>query len=325
MKQIPVHIWHTPDETLMAPLKALVHESVIVTVGEDIPSPAEYRVLVSGVPDERQITASQFLHTLIIPWSGLPAQTRALMLDYPNITVHNIHHNAGPVAEMAVTLMLAAAKGLVPIDGALRRQDWAPRYLTATMPLLEGKTVVILGYGAIGRRIGAICEGLGMRIIGLNRTPVTRTDTDVALKTIDSLDEVLRQAEVLFVCVPRTDDTTGLLGERELALLRPGSILVNIARGPVIDEQALYVALRERRIRAGLDVWYAYPQSEDSRCDTSPSAYPFHELDNVVMTPHLAGHSIETEALRARELARLLNLAAEGKPLPNRVDLERGY
>ena len=80
-----------------------------------------------------------------------------------------------------------------------------------------------------------------------------------------------------------------------------------------------------KRIRAGLDVWYNYPESEESRTDTQPSHYSFHELPNVVMTPHLAGHSDRTEMLRASHLAHLLNLASEGAPIPNQVDLEKGY
>jgi phosphoglycerate dehydrogenase-like enzyme len=134
------------------------------------------------------------------------------------------------------------------------------------------------------------------------------------------------RANVLFVCLPMTPQTEGLIGEKELNLLPDHSVVVNIARGAIIDEKALYDALTgPRPLRAGLDVWYAYPQDKDSRTSTPPSAYPFHELDNVVMTPHLGGHSDQTETLRITALAELLTCAAEGKPLPNRIDPDRGY
>jgi phosphoglycerate dehydrogenase-like enzyme len=103
-------------------------------------------------------------------------------------------------------------------------------------------------------------------------------------------------------------------------------VLINIARGPIVDEAALYNALRGGSLYgAGLDVWYNYPADEQSRSHTAPSYHPFHELDNVVMSPHRAGGSDETERLRMAHLAELLNAAARGEPMPNRVNLQAGY
>jgi phosphoglycerate dehydrogenase-like enzyme len=117
-----------------------------------------------------------------------------------------------------------------------------------------------------------------------------------------------------------------MVGEAELALLPPGAVLVNVGRGAIVREEALYHALREGRLAAaGLDVWYRYPTSEAEAVDAAPSAFPFHELDNVVMSPHRAGHVAEDDDLRMKALAELLNAAARGEPMPNRVDLEAGY
>ena len=101
--------------------------------------------------------------------------------------------------------------------------------------------------------------------------------------------------------------------------------LVNIARGKVVDESALYNELKSGRLRAGIDVWYKYPMTEEKRTDTPVSDFPFHELDNVVMTPHLAGHSDKIEDLRIDALAKLINQAVNGEDIDNRVDLELGY
>jgi phosphoglycerate dehydrogenase-like enzyme len=104
-------------------------------------------------------------------------------------------------------------------------------------------------------------------------------------------------------------------------------VLVNVGRGPVVDEAALYHALKERRLgAAGLDVWYAYPE-DDQTAITPPSAYPFGELDNVVLSPHRGGLAFEPDARRARlaAVAAVVNALARGEPPPNRVDLERGY
>jgi phosphoglycerate dehydrogenase-like enzyme len=110
-----------------------------------------------------------------------------------------------------------------------------------------------------------------------------------------------------------------------LARLPNGAIVVNVARGPIVDEAALFEDLRSGRLRAGLDVWYKYPKKEKDRTNTPPSAHPFHELDNVVMTPHMAEESDDTELLRVTDLAKMLNAAAGGEALPNRIDPDRGY
>ena len=117
-----------------------------------------------------------------------------------------------------------------------------------------------------------------------------------------------------------------MIGEHELALMPPGGILVNVGRGPVVDPGALYSALRSGQLgAAGLDVWYNYPKSPEERASTPPAEFPFHELDNVVMSPHRGGGSDQTEELRMTHLAAHLNAAARGEPIPNKVDLDAGY
>ena len=104
------------------------------------------------------------------------------------------------------------------------------------------------------------------------------------------------------------------------------SIIVNVGRAALIDEEALYNALKERTIfAAGLDVWYNYPSNVKARQSTPASRFPYHELTNVVMSPHRAGHTSDKEILRMEHLAELLLAAARGEPLPNRVNLEAGY
>jgi phosphoglycerate dehydrogenase-like enzyme len=147
-------------------------------------------------------------------------------------------------------------------------------------------------------------------------------------RPVAELPALLPKADALVICLPLTDETRGLIGESELALMPDRAILINVGRGPIVDESALYHALHDRTLHAaGLDVWYNYPNDEPGRKSTSPSEYPFHELNNVVMSPHRAGapHTPETESLRMRALAELLNAAARGEPIPNRVDLDLGY
>jgi phosphoglycerate dehydrogenase-like enzyme len=117
-----------------------------------------------------------------------------------------------------------------------------------------------------------------------------------------------------------------MIGEEELFSLPKGAIVVNIARGEILQEKALYDSLISGKVgAAGLDVWYEYPESEEERRNTPPSKYPFHQLDNVVMSPHRAGGWTQSEKQRMEHLAYMLNRAARGEPLENLVDLERGY
>jgi phosphoglycerate dehydrogenase-like enzyme len=137
--------------------------------------------------------------------------------------------------------------------------------------------------------------------------------------------DLLPRADALFVCLPLTEETRGIVGEAELARLPRGCVLVNVARGPIVAEGPLYEALRTRRIHsAGLDVWWKYPGREGDPANTPPSEYPFGELDNVVMSPHRAGWVPGIEGVRMTHLADLLNAVARGER-PNRVDLDAGY
>lgn len=321
-----VHLLSTPSEEPLRLLQGLVEHNVRLTHGE-IASPAEYHVLVAGRPEPAHLDASPDLRTLIIPWAGLPRKTRPLLKKYPQLAVHNIHHNAIATAEMAVTLLLAAAKHIVPLDRALRQHDWSPRYEPFPTTLLDGRTALILGYGTIGQRVDRILRAFGMKVIATRRSGPSATDP-IKVYPPDQLLTILPQADVLVICLPLTPETEGLIGTREFTMLPPGAILVNVGRADIVEEEALFDALTHGVLAAaGLDVWYNYPESADARQSTPPSAYPFHEMDQVVLSPHRAGTlgNRQSEILRMRALAQLINAAARGEPMPNRVDVDRGY
>ena len=143
---------------------------------------------------------------------------------------------------------------------------------------------------------------------------------------IDRLDDVLPSASAVIVCVPATPETVGLLDARRLHLVGPDAVLVNVSRAAVVDEAALFAALRDGRLfAAGLDVWYRYPGAGDDVSRTPAASEPFHELPNVVMSPHRAGHVADTERLRVAALAEILHSFVTGRPLPGPVDVTAGY
>jgi phosphoglycerate dehydrogenase-like enzyme len=307
-----VHFQSEPDASLFNTLDPAVQ----VTHGA--PPADAYSVLVAGRPAPELLTDS--VTTQIIPFAGVPAATLETMRARPTIAVHNLHHNAPATAELAIALLLAAAKSVVPVDRRFRGGDWSDRGQMDRAMQLDGRNALVLGNGAIGQRVARACAGLGMTVDVIARRPRDGYHGPEALRIL------LPRAQALMVCLPATARTEGMIGEAELALLPSDAILVNIARGPIVAEGALFEALKAGRIfGAGLDVWWRYPESRDAWASTPPSTLPFHELDNVVLSPHRGGHVKDTEAQRMRALAELLNAAAHGDALPNRVDLDAGY
>ncbi len=309
-------------------LESHLSPKVKFIIGTDLPDPADYDVLITGRPSEAQLTASPNLRAVLVPWAGVPLETAEMMKAYPHISVHNLHHNAVTTAESALTLLFAAAKQVVPIDRRFRQHDWRPRYAPNPAVMLHGKTILILGYGHIGQHIGKVCAAMGMQVIATRRSLKALEESDpwAAVYPASELHSLLPQANVLVVTLPLTDETTGLIGEAELALLPQNAIVVNVGRGPIIEQGALYQAVKSGHLHsAGLDVWYNYPTDEASRAHTPPADYPFHELENVVMSPHRGGGASDVEILRMQHLAEVLNKAAQGEDMPNKINLERGY
>jgi D-3-phosphoglycerate dehydrogenase len=188
--------------------------------------------------------------------------------------------SAVAVAEHALALMLAVARRIPRIDAATRAGQWPRGQVTR----LHGKTLGILGLGAIGRQFARLGAGIGMRVIAWTMHPDPSLGFELA-----SLEEVLRQSDVVSVHLRLSEETRGLLGAPQLAMMKPGAFLINTARGPIVDETALIAALKNRRIAgAGLDVFDTEPL---------PHGHPLTTFDNVVLTPHSAG--ITPEALEA--------------------------
>jgi len=317
-----------PPDDALTHLQELIDLTIEVTTGlESLES--DTQILVHGRPSAEQLAVCSKLKALIIPYAGVPAETRKLLMDYhPELPVYNLHHNAVAASEMAMALFLAAAKTLIPVDRKFRSHDWRSRYDGAPTMLLEGKTAVILGFGAIGSRLATMCLALGMNVHAVRRHTDQPCPKLIRLHGLADLHDLLPMADGLFVALPLTPETKELIGPKEIGLLPPSCVLVNIARGSIVDEETLYLALKEERIgAAGIDVWYSYPLTPESRANTPPSQFPFHELGNVVMSPHRGGafRLQELEKRRMADLARTLNAIARGEDVPHRVDISAGY
>ena len=304
---------HGTDDSLEA--LALRHPEWRFSYG-DAPADAEYEVLVAGRPSLELLTASKRLHTLVIPFAGVPAQTAELLAEMPGIAVRTVHHTAGPTAELALGLVLAAARALVPADQAMRKGDWTPRFVPPrpTM-LLAGHPAVVVGYGEVGRRVARSLTALEMEVHAIRgsiNTPYA--DGEARIHPAHDLPTLIPRARVVVLAAPATPTTTGLLDATLIAQLPTPSVVVNVARSTLLDETALYARLETGEIAAGLDVWPTEATSTDtSTTNITASTLPFHTLPNVVLGPHRGGAFSLPESTPLRQSAletALTNLAA---------------
>jgi len=183
---------------------------------------------------------------------------------------------------------------------------------------LAGKTLGILGYGRIGQAVARRARAFDMQVLAIRRDVVRSAADDLdLLGGPELLDEVLRRADYLVLTLPLTDATRGLIGAAPLGAMKPTAMLVNVSRAEIIDESALYHALAEGRIAAAaLDVWYRYPTEA---APMLPARQPFHELPNVLLTPHVSGWTAGMLEARARLIAENIARTARGEPPLNRI------
>jgi phosphoglycerate dehydrogenase-like enzyme len=183
---------------------------------------------------------------------------------------------------------------------------------------LAGQTLGIIGLGHIGRRIAQLAQAFGMRVIGMHRSISGEQEPDIDQSFLpEQLHELLRLCDYVVISVPLTRETERLIGEDELRIMRSNAYLVNIARGKVIDEQALIRALREGWIAgAGLDVTEEEPL---------PSESPLYSMPNVILTPHISGNSAHYDTRLAALFADNLKRYRSGQQLQNQYEPSRGY
>jgi D-3-phosphoglycerate dehydrogenase len=193
------------------------------------------------------------------------------------VTVHTIKgYGDTAVAEHTIALMMACCRDIARMDRDMRSGTWTPREGMQ----LRGKTLGIIGLGGIGQEVARIARGIGMDVVAWNRSP----RPDAGLRLVD-LDTLLAASDVISLNLTLNDETRGFLNADRIARLKPGAILINTARGSLIEEPALVAALQDGRIgHAGLDVFHAEPLKSD---------HPLARLDNVTLSAHAAFRTLE--------------------------------
>ena len=257
----------------------------ITVHGEPFSSPDLPRLLAgydiclddhSYLPAEVMAQCRSLKHIVFLG-TGASSYMDVAALDGRGIKVHTIKgYGDTAVAEHTVALIFACCRDLARMDRSVRRGIWDP----LESMQLKDKTLGLIGIGGIGREVARIGRGIGMQVIGWNRT--ARADAGVPLLDLDT---VMARSDVISLHLALTDETRGMIGEKQIARMKPGAILVNTARAALVDETALIEALRSGRIRhAGLDVFHAEPLSPE---------HPLARLENVTLTSHAAFRTLE--------------------------------
>ena len=234
------------------------------------------------------------------------------------VTICNVFGHDPAIAEYVIMTMLVLTHRLFDAVTAFRAGSWVASPQFGGGPPhgeVMGRTIGIIGYGRIGREVAERAAGLKCRVLAANRSPVADPAPAETVFPLAELDRMLPLCDTVLISCGLAPETKGLIDARRLALMKPGALLINVARAAIVDEDALYAALKDEHLGgAALDVWWQYPTPAEP--ERTPSRCPFHELPNVLMTPHVSGWTDGTLHARAKLIAEnIRRVAARETPL----------
>ena len=239
----------------------------------------------------------------------------------PGVPICNAYGHETAIAEYVLMAMLVWSHRFREIEGDFRvHSSWRPSWVHSGAPHgeIRGSTLGIIGLGRVGQEVARRAAAFGCRILAANRSPRPAGDGVERVYPFTALDEMLPLCDTVAICTAFGPETERLIDARRLGLMKRSALLVNIARGAIVDEDALYTALRGRTIGgAAIDVWWQYPTAAEP--ERRPSKHPFHELPNVIMTPHCSGWTAGMVRRRWDEVADNINRFVRGDPLINVV------
>ncbi len=238
-----------------------------------------------------------------------------------SVTIANTYHHEKSVADFVLLAMLVLVRKGCERDRQLRNGNWNGSAWWSAPPevdALDGKTVLIVGLGHIGSEVARRTRAFGMNLHALSRTPERLTAVVDRAVSYEALHDELSEADFVVASCRLAPNTEGLFGKQEFERMKRSAYFINVARGGVVDEEALYQALRGTRIAgAAIDVWWRFPSSRDETC--FPSRLPFHELPNVLLSPHCSSWTRHMLEARVRDVAENVRRLVQGRPLINVV------
>ncbi|WP_164936614.1 2-hydroxyacid dehydrogenase [Bradyrhizobium nanningense] len=275
-------------------------------------------VLVSMAFTKEMAAAGNRLRLVQVPGAGLDRIDRHQLR--PGLALANAYGHEAGIAEYVIGAMIALTRSFQRLDEKLRAGEWESQWSVATRapplwPELAGKTLGILGFGHIGESLAQRAHAFDMKVCAVRRRAQPGSPHGlIFVGGPERLDELLTVSDYLAITLSLSAETRGLIDCRRLGLMKPSAYLINVARAEIVDEHALYDVLASKRLAgAALDVWYRYPTSAGS---TAPATAPFHELRNVIMTPHVSGWTEGMLETRAGVIAENVARTARGeKPL----------
>lgn len=303
-----IHEWNDTDpvselDRLMADARAVVVGPDAIRAGQVMP----------------QLAVNNSLDLVQLPFAGSDFFDASQLPE--GCVVANSTGHGSAISEFVLATMLEWVIGRRAIEDDFRAGSWhylGSRPGAVVHGELRGRSLGLIGWGGIARDVAQRAAAFDMNIAAIGRSPRTAEPPLTWYDTSDGLDRLMTESDIVVVACDLNDDTRGMIGAEQLDLLGPDGLVVNVGRGPVIDEDALYTALNERRIGgAAIDVWYGYPSPQHP--DRPPSRHPFAELDNIIMSPHCSGRTAEALDRRWQIVAANVDHLARAEPIPTQV------
>src|SRR5262245_55760088 len=303
---------------LVEPVRSLVTAPCELFADDEsgiLPRLVDADVLITMAFSRQMADAAPRLKLVQVPGAGLDRIDRSAL--QPGTQLANVYGHETGIAEYVIGAMLALTRSFGRLDGKLRRGEWESQWAVGVpppplWPELAGRTLGILGYGHIGQALARRARAFDMEVYAIRQQARGARPEELAfLGGPEQLDEVLQRADYLAITLALSAATRNLIGERQLRLMKPSAFLINVARAEVIAQAALYQALADKQIAgAALDVWYRYPAATGP---VLPADCPFHQLDNVIMTPHVSGWTEGMLQARSKLIAANIDRIARGE------------
>jgi phosphoglycerate dehydrogenase-like enzyme len=295
---------------------------------------SEADVLIGWRPTKELLENTNRLKVFINPGAGVKHLINLFrnLKEKKNVILINGHGNSYFVAQHAVALLLTLMNKIIPHHLWMKQGKWRTGDSDAPSIPLRFRKIGLLGYGAINQKVHRMLSGFDITFrVMKNNWKGYKEDNIFEFKKYDptQLREFCNEIDTLIIAIPHTNLTENMIGKEELRLIgreNKNGLVVNVARGEIIEEKALYNSLKENVIAgAAIDVWYNYKPSEDDKGRKYPYNYPFHKLDNIILSPH-RGYSPFNDLMRWNEVIENLKKLSRGeRDFINVVDLKLEY
>ena len=291
----------------------------------------EADIIIGWGPKKELLEKAENLKLFINPGAGVKHLIELFRVHNKthDVTVINGHGNSYFTAQHAVAMLMALTNKVVQHHNWMAEGRWRMGdNESASLPMRD-RQIGLLGYGAINQKVHKFLSGFDLDFSICRRTWEGKPEPAVRVKNtydIKQLHCFLEAVDTVMLAVPQTPETEGMIGAKELELLGTNGLLVNVGRGVIVDEEALFTALEHKTIAgAGIDVWYNYRAEEDETGERHPAAFPFHTLDNVILSPHRAASPF-SDMKRWNEVVENIRRVADGETeFLNVVELDREY